>query len=89
MLRHEGVLTVEFGFGIQTAHSTDEYTTTATLIRNATMLLSYPTSTPTGSGPTAGERPGRAHCGAVQAVTPDRHSETPRDTDKKRGEAPL
>ena len=36
VLRHEGIPTVEFGFGTQTAHGTDEYTTTKALVRNAT-----------------------------------------------------
>jgi succinyl-diaminopimelate desuccinylase len=43
VFRHEGVPTVEFGFGTQTAHGTDEYTTTDALIRNVTayaLLLS-------------------------------------------------
>jgi succinyl-diaminopimelate desuccinylase len=40
VLRHEGIPTVEFGFGTQTAHGTDEYTTTETLVRNA---ISYGT----------------------------------------------
>jgi succinyl-diaminopimelate desuccinylase len=35
VLRHEGIPTVEFGFGTQTAHGTDEYTTTEALMRNA------------------------------------------------------
>jgi succinyl-diaminopimelate desuccinylase len=38
VLRHRGIPTVEFGFGTQTAHGTDEYTTTGALDRNA---LSY------------------------------------------------
>lgn len=40
VLRHEGIPTVEFGFGTQTAHGTDEYTTTEALFRNA---ISYGT----------------------------------------------
>jgi succinyl-diaminopimelate desuccinylase len=40
MLRHEGIPTVEFGFGTQTAHGTDEYTTTEALVRN---VVSYGT----------------------------------------------
>lgn len=36
VLRHNGIPTVEFGFGTQTAHGTDEYTTTEALVRNAT-----------------------------------------------------
>jgi succinyl-diaminopimelate desuccinylase len=40
VLRHNGVPTVEFGFGTQTAHGTDEYTTTEALVRNA---ISYGT----------------------------------------------
>jgi succinyl-diaminopimelate desuccinylase len=39
-LRHEGIPTVEVGFGTQTAHGTDEYTTTEALVRNA---ISYGT----------------------------------------------
>jgi succinyl-diaminopimelate desuccinylase len=35
MLRREGLPTVEFGFGTQTAHSTDGSTTTEALVRNA------------------------------------------------------
>jgi succinyl-diaminopimelate desuccinylase len=42
VLRHAGVPTVEFGFGTQTAHGTDEYTTTAELIRNATAYALLP-----------------------------------------------
>ena len=34
-LRHEGVSTVEFGFGTDTAHAVDEYTTIEALSRNA------------------------------------------------------
>ncbi|SHH01382.1 M20 family metallopeptidase [Halobaculum gomorrense] len=40
VLRHEGIPTAEFGFGTQTAHGTDEYTTTEALVRNA---ISYGT----------------------------------------------
>jgi succinyl-diaminopimelate desuccinylase len=40
VLRHEGIPTVEFGFGTQTAHGTDEYTTTEGLVRN---VVSYGT----------------------------------------------
>jgi succinyl-diaminopimelate desuccinylase len=40
VLRHDGIPTVEFGFGTQTAHGTDEYTTTEALVRNA---ISYGT----------------------------------------------
>jgi succinyl-diaminopimelate desuccinylase len=40
VLRHAGIPTVEFGFGTQTAHGTDEYTTTEALVRNA---ISYGT----------------------------------------------
>jgi len=40
VLRHEGIPTVEFGFGTQTAHGTDEYTTTEALVRNS---ISYGT----------------------------------------------
>lgn len=35
VLRHNAIPTVEFGFGTQTAHGTDEYTTTEALDRNA------------------------------------------------------
>lgn len=41
-LRHEGVPTVEFGFGTQTAHGTDEYTTTDALARNVTAYALLP-----------------------------------------------
>jgi succinyl-diaminopimelate desuccinylase len=34
--------TVEFGFGTQTAHGTDEYTTTEELVRNATAYAILP-----------------------------------------------
>lgn len=40
VFRHDGIPTVEFGFGTQTAHGTDEYTTTEALVRNA---ISYGT----------------------------------------------
>ena len=39
-LRHEGIPTVEFGFGTRTAHGTDEYTTTEAPVPNA---ISYGT----------------------------------------------
>jgi len=42
VLRHDGVPTVEFGFGTQTAHGTDEYTTTEALARNATAYALVP-----------------------------------------------
>jgi len=42
VFRHEGVPTVEFGFGTQTAHGTDEYTTTGALARNATAYALLP-----------------------------------------------
>ena len=42
VLRHRGVPTVEFGFGTQTAHGTDEYTTTEALVRNATSYGTLP-----------------------------------------------
>ncbi|MEF8783149.1 MAG: hypothetical protein V5A39_08660 [Haloarculaceae archaeon] len=42
VLRHSGVPTVEFGFGTQTAHGTDEYTTTEELVRNATAYAALP-----------------------------------------------
>ncbi|ELZ33169.1 M20 family metallopeptidase [Halorubrum tebenquichense] len=34
-LRHDGIPTVEFGFGTDTAHAADEYTTVEALVRNA------------------------------------------------------
>lgn len=40
VLRHSDIPTVEFGFGTQTAHGIDEYTTTGALVRNA---ISYGT----------------------------------------------
>jgi len=43
VLRHRGTPTVEFGFGTQTAHGTDEYTTTAALVRNVTSYATIPT----------------------------------------------
>ncbi len=42
VFRHEGIPTVEFGFGTQTAHGVDEYTTTAALVRNATAYAMIP-----------------------------------------------
>jgi succinyl-diaminopimelate desuccinylase len=42
VLRHEGIPTVEFGFGTQTAHGTDEYTTVDALARNATAYAIIP-----------------------------------------------
>jgi len=42
VLRHDGVPTVEFGFGTQTAHGTDEYTTAEALARNVTAYASLP-----------------------------------------------
>ncbi len=42
VFRHEGIPTVEFGFGTQTAHGTDEYTTSAALVRNATAYALLP-----------------------------------------------
>ncbi|MCQ4334185.1 M20/M25/M40 family metallo-hydrolase [Natronomonas sp. F2-12] len=42
VLRHEGIPTVEFGFGTQTAHGTDEYTTTEALVRNAISYAALP-----------------------------------------------
>ncbi len=43
LLRHRGIPTVEFGFGTQTAHGADEYTTTEALARNATSYAAVPT----------------------------------------------
>jgi len=40
--RHEGVSTVEFGFGTQTAHGTDEHTTEQALTRNVTSYALVP-----------------------------------------------
>ena len=42
VLRHEGIPTVEFGFGTQTAHGTDEYTTPQALGRNAVSYGTLP-----------------------------------------------
>ena len=42
LFRHDGVPTVEFGFGTQTAHGTNEYTTTQALVRNATAYSAVP-----------------------------------------------
>lgn len=42
VLRHAGIPTVEFGFGTQTAHGTDEYTTTEALERNAVSYGTLP-----------------------------------------------
>ncbi len=42
MFRHEGAPTVEFGFGTQTAHGTDEYTTKRALLRNVTSYATVP-----------------------------------------------
>lgn len=42
VLRHKGISTVEFGFGTQTAHGTDEYTTTEALVRNGTAYAIIP-----------------------------------------------
>lgn len=42
VLRHNDIPTVEFGFGTQTAHATDEYTTTEALSRNATAYTHLP-----------------------------------------------
>jgi len=42
VLRHSGIPTVEFGFGTQTAHGTDEYTTTEALNRNAVSFATIP-----------------------------------------------
>jgi succinyl-diaminopimelate desuccinylase len=42
VLRHAGVPTVEFGFGTQTAHGTDEYTTVEALARNVTSYALLP-----------------------------------------------
>ena len=42
VLRHEGVPTVEFGFGTQSAHGTDEFTTERALVRNATAYALLP-----------------------------------------------
>jgi succinyl-diaminopimelate desuccinylase len=42
VLRHAGIPTVEFGFGTQTAHGTDEYTTREALARNVTAYAILP-----------------------------------------------
>ena len=42
ILRRQGIPTVEFGFGTQTAHGTDEYTTTQSLQHNATAYAALP-----------------------------------------------
>lgn len=42
VFRHEGIPTVEFGFGTQTAHGTDEYTTTDALVWNVTAYALIP-----------------------------------------------
>jgi succinyl-diaminopimelate desuccinylase len=42
VFRHDGVPTVEFGFGTQSAHGTDEYTTTTALARNAVSYATLP-----------------------------------------------
>lgn len=42
VLRHNDIPTVEFGFGTQTAHGTDEYTTIEALSRNATAYAILP-----------------------------------------------
>lgn len=42
VLRHNDISAVEFGFGTQTAHGTDEYTTTQALVRNATAYATLP-----------------------------------------------
>jgi len=42
VLRHDGIPTVEFGFGTQTAHGVDEYTTTEALVRNAVSYGALP-----------------------------------------------
>lgn len=42
VLRQHGIPTVEFGFGTQTAHSVDEYTTMQALRRNATAYVLVP-----------------------------------------------
>lgn len=40
--RHRGTPAVEFGFGTQTAHGTDEYTTTDAMVRNVTAYAILP-----------------------------------------------
>jgi len=42
VLRHSGIPTVEFGFGSQTAHGTDEYTTTTALEQMVTAYATIP-----------------------------------------------
>jgi len=42
VFRHAGVPTVEFGFGTQTAHGVDEYTTRTALVRNVTAYAVLP-----------------------------------------------
>jgi Acetylornithine deacetylase/Succinyl-diaminopimelate desuccinylase and related deacylases len=42
LFRREGIPTVEFGFGTQTAHSTDEYTTATVLARNVAAYAALP-----------------------------------------------
>jgi succinyl-diaminopimelate desuccinylase len=42
VLRHDGIPTVEFGFGTQTAHGTDEYTTAEALRHNVTAYSLVP-----------------------------------------------
>jgi len=42
VFRHDGVPTVEFGFGTQTVHGTDEFTTTTALARNAVSYGTLP-----------------------------------------------
>ncbi|WP_418285803.1 M20 family metallopeptidase [Halorubrum sp. DTA46] len=42
--RHAGVPTVEFGFGTDTVHAVDEYTTTAALTRNAAVYARLPSA---------------------------------------------
>jgi succinyl-diaminopimelate desuccinylase len=42
VFRHEGIPTVEFGFGTQTAHGIDEYTTVDALVRNVTAYSLLP-----------------------------------------------
>jgi succinyl-diaminopimelate desuccinylase len=42
VLRHSGIPTVEFGFGTQTAHGTDEYTTTEALLGNSISYATIP-----------------------------------------------
>jgi succinyl-diaminopimelate desuccinylase len=42
VLRHNDIPSVEFGFGTQSAHGTDEFTTTTALERNATAYAVLP-----------------------------------------------